>query len=532
MESKHLLFTAAMFLLFNFSNAQNPVFVKDNISYLKVSGDKLFIETYDYKENKFGLWASDGTADGTKLLIEKRMAGRNNLVECNGQFYFFIHDVGFHAELWSTDGTAEGTQLVKSLTTSSSEFTQGMATYNNKFYFKCYDDEHGAELWVSDGTESGTKLFKDLNPGKGHGLIDNSAIVYKDKMYFSVLMDLGKNNIDFELWISDGTQEGTKLFKNLNPDGLSYARGFKIINDKLYFNATTKSEGTELWVSDGTETGTFLLKDIAYNGEYDPGTPHAYNGKAYFITHGKFVPYQLWVTDGTTAGTSLLEKNVGYKIVGTDEGLLFSKIISTTDDSNNYALYKTTGEMGGVSLVKAIEGGSSSGYPVHFRAANGKWYFAIHDSKDDYELSNIWETDGTTENTKLVRDNQGELLEEDRAYDLISCYNALFFVLEKPETGNTLYRLGTPSTAVTDVDRDDFEVVLFPNPASHQLSIKTDENLIGSNYNIINIMGQTVRSGKITRDNTLLEVGSLPGGTYLVRVQSKDGGKVSRFIKD
>lgn len=531
MKLKQLLFSAALFLLFNFSFAQTPVFVKDNIRDLRVSGDKLFIETYDYKDNKFEIWASDGTADGTKLLMETRTGGRNDMLECNGLFYFFIQDANYKAELWSTDGTAEGTQLVKKLTQSNMGFTQGMVAYNNKFYFRCFDDEHGAELWVSDGTESGTKLFIDLNPGKGHGLMDNNAVVYKGKMYFSVLMDLGKNKIDIELWVSDGTKEGTKLFKDLNPAGASYARGFKIINDKLYFNATTKAEGTELWVSDGTETGTFLLKDIAYNGEYDPGTPNAYNGKAYFITHGKFSSYQLWVTDGTTAGTSLLEKNVGYKIVGTDEGLLFSKIISTTDDSDNYALYKTTGEPDGTSLVKAIEGGSSSGYPVHFRAANGKWYFAIHDSKDNYDHSNIWETDGTTENTKLVRDNQGELLEEDREFDLISCNNALFFVLNKPETGNTLYRLGTPSTAIYEVGRDDFEVVLFPNPASQQLSIKTDEDLIGSNYNIINIMGQTVRSGKINSDNNLLEVGDLSNGTYLLQIYSKDGGAVSRFIK-
>ena len=73
---------------------------------------------------------------------------------------------------------------------------------------------------------------------------------------------------------------------------------------------------------------------------------------------------------------------------------------------------------------------------------------------------------------------------------------------------------------------------IFPNPASNQLTIKTDENLIESDYTVFNIMGQTVRSGKINSDNTLLEVGDFPSGTYLVQIKSKGGNSVSRFIKE
>lgn len=74
--------------------------------------------------------------------------------------------------------------------------------------------------------------------------------------------------------------------------------------------------------------------------------------------------------------------------------------------------------------------------------------------------------------------------------------------------------------------------VLFPNPVSNQLTIRTDVGLIGSNYTVLNIMGQTVLSGKINSDHTLLEVGNLPGGIYLVQIQSKKGGFTSRFMKE
>lgn len=529
MKSKFLLFTAALFVLFAHSNAQTPEWVMDNARDIFVVGDKLFMEKYNSITKTQEIWVSDGTATGTTLLKGLDTPGANIYTELNGKIYFIAVDKDYLAELWATDGTTAGTYLVKEL--KPSDYSAYILTvFNNKLYLLVKDDEHGAELWVSDGTEKGTKLFKDLNPGKGNGLTNHpEAIVYKDKMYFSALMELGKNNYDVELWVSDGTEEGTKLFKDLNPDGLSYPYNYTIVNDKLYFNATTKAEGTELWVSDGTVDGTFLLKNIAGNYSGAPRRPLALNGKAYFITSSK--PYELYVTDGTREGTFLLEDSVGYHSAIINGELFFSKLISD-EDSLQYALYKTNGKPGGASLVKVIEGGTSSGYAVHFREANNRWYFAIYDNKEDYEFSNIWETDGTAENTKLVRDNQGKLLEEYREYDLISFNNSLFFVMNNPGIGYSLYRLDSPSTSATEFAQNNVEVVLFPNPASNQLTIKTDSKLIGSNYTILNIMGQTVRSGKIISDNTLLDVGDLPGGTYFVQIQSKDGNSISRFVKE
>ncbi len=91
-------------------------------------------------------------------------------------------------------------------------------------------------------------------------------------------------------------------------------------------------------------------------------------------------------------------------------------------------------------------------------------------------------------------------------------------------------KLSTP-TGTNDLELN-AGVHLFPNPANNQLTIKTDSRLMDSNYTVLNIMGQTVRSGKITSNNTLLEVGNLPCGSYFVQIQSKDGNSVSRFVKE
>ncbi len=73
---------------------------------------------------------------------------------------------------------------------------------------------------------------------------------------------------------------------------------------------------------------------------------------------------------------------------------------------------------------------------------------------------------------------------------------------------------------------------LYPNPASNQLTININERLVGSNFTILNMVGQRVLSGKINSRSTLLEVGGLPGGSYLVRVQSREANAVLRFVKE
>ncbi len=304
----------------------------DNVYKLAVSNGKLFLGIDDSKTKTFGDWVSDGTATGSKPL--KELTARSGYVECNGLSYFVIIGAEYYAELWATDGTTVGTALVKNLKPAWLRDINMLLALNNKLYFIGKDDEHGRELWVSDGTESGTKLFKDINPGVENsvpmleGGLNFSTIVYKNKLYFSASNN-AQNNI--ELWVSDGTETGTKLFKEINSSGASHPAGFKIVGDKMYFSAITVNEGAELWVSDGTEAGTHLVKDIAPQEEFSsPGGIVEYNGKAYFTMLGDKQPRQLWSTDGTEAGTTLLEDNVGNSTAVFNGEFYYSKIVGGT----------------------------------------------------------------------------------------------------------------------------------------------------------------------------------------------------------
>src|SRR5436305_1000544 len=88
-------------------------------------------------------------------------------VELSGHLYFFADDGVHGRELWSTDGTDTGTQLVKDINPGPAASNWGsagqvLARVGDRFVFAADDGGHGSELWISDGTADGTQMLKDI----------------------------------------------------------------------------------------------------------------------------------------------------------------------------------------------------------------------------------------------------------------------------------------------------------------------------------------------------------------------------------
>ena len=322
-----------------------------------------------------------------------------DLGEFNDKLYFSANDGENGRELWVSDGTTEGTQLVKDINPGSSPYgypnsssPSSFTKFNNKLYFQADDGENGSKLWVSDGTTEGTQLVEDINPGGGYygASYPKYLIESNDQLYFTA----DDNENGRELWVSDGTSEGTQLVKDINfGTGGSSPSGFTEFNDKLYFRAEDSENGIELWVSDGTTEGTQLVKDINPGSNYSfPRYLTEFNDKLYFGARDNENGDELRVSDGTTEGTQ---------------------------------------------LVKNIVPGSGGSFPLDLIESNNKLYFTARDNENGREL---WVSDGTTAGTHLVDDiNLGS--DDSFPVDLIESNNKLYFTADDGENGRELFKL-------------------------------------------------------------------------------------------
>jgi len=225
----------------------------------------------------------------------------------------------------------EGVKAVINNTRKATQYKNlvvaGEKTKGYKAFFSATDDTHGEELWVTDGTPEGTKLVKDINPGSGSSNV-NWMARFNDKVVFAA--DNGENGM--ELWISDGTETGTYMVKDIHELGSSDPRGFTQVNETQFifgavdFDSENYSERGKqwwLWVSDGTEEGTKLIYecDTKFPGQDNTSwlSPYCRVGRRVFFKADNkegTVGEELWVTDGTAEGTKFV-KDINTETIAT-----------------------------------------------------------------------------------------------------------------------------------------------------------------------------------------------------------------------
>ncbi len=254
---------------------------------------------------------------------------------------FFTGDNGIDGrELWVSDGTTQGTKMVKEINLGPDPYGSGdiwgnnpdktniiiVGEFQNRLYFTANDGIHGREMWMSDGTEIGTKLLKDINPSQTSEPVGMEGIVYNNKYYFTA--NDGVHGM--ELWATDGTTVGTHMVKDVNLQGDSSPLHFYEFNGRLYFSAFDSS-GRELWVSDGTSLGTKMFANMnqdtaGYKGS-DPQMFLEYHDKLYFNSSPTY-PYsnQFFYIDGNDSNVNEIVLNIGVNWIPWERYVFHDKI--------------------------------------------------------------------------------------------------------------------------------------------------------------------------------------------------------------
>ncbi|MDJ0840645.1 MAG: hypothetical protein QNK37_29310 [Acidobacteriota bacterium] len=241
-----------------------------------------------------GLYRLDEGAREPRLIKPHSIwySSNDDFFTYNGVVYFRLDTDATGAELYRTDGTEAGTYLVKELVPGYEDgFPGGFFEWNGLLYFRGYDGSK-FHLYRSDGTAAGTV------PAFSEEDIPNvSSADYfpaEDLLFFS-------SSYNGQLHVTDGTAEGTTVF----PESFSVGRGITSGN-RFFFVGWTFATGNEPWISDGTEAGTFLLREI-YPGSEDSNPKNLTRFGRYilFTATAPDTGEELWITDGTPEGTTL-----------------------------------------------------------------------------------------------------------------------------------------------------------------------------------------------------------------------------------
>ena len=404
------------------------------------------------------------------------------LTEFDGQLYFTANDGQSGTELFVSDGTEEGTKLVKDIVLGSNDYGDPnssnpayLTEFNDRLYFTANDGQSGNELWATDGTSSGTQLVADINPGNYDSRYSyfpkssyaRNLVEFNDKLYF--IANDGESGR--ELFVSDGTAEGTQLLADIRPGINNYGSGysssakdFTEFNDKLYFTANDGENGNELWVTDGTAEGTQLLVDLRPGTSNDgsgygsyPSDFIEYNDKLYFIADNGESSREIFVSDGTAEGTQLLidfrpgaNSYRNYSSYPSNFIEFNNKLYFTARNSENgNELFVSDGTAEGTQLLVDLRPGASnygnfSSYPNNFIEFNNKLYFTANDGESGSEL---FVSDGTAEGTQLLADIRlGSIGSDNNPFPLSSYirdfteFNGkLYFTAEASEIGRELW---------------------------------------------------------------------------------------------
>lgn len=369
------------------------------------------------------LWRSDGTADGTFVLPQFNVAPDSLPVELDGQLYFI------HARsLWTTDGTTEGTGPAAAIPSQSSPYPLLLTKAGERLFFVGNDGRFGAELWTSDGTSEGTQVVFDINVLPSRDAFPNDPVEFEGRMYF--LARSGDNGGTQELWASDGTQAGTHRVRDIatavpgTPVSNNSVLSLTKFAGKLLMYVKSGPSGFELWESDGTEEGTQSLKVLT------PGLGGlAFGRPAFFQQAGDLLYWigpqdvsngnsSVWRTDGTADGTFPLRNpdSEGDRLVGRSYTAVGDLLYFRGDDgASGFELWRTDGTNAGTYRVKDIHPGpegspqvslSTNSPPPAMTAVGDLLFFFADDGQSGLEL---WRSDGTEAGTYRIKDiMQGE----------------------------------------------------------------------------------------------------------------------------
>jgi ELWxxDGT repeat protein len=351
-----------------------------------------------------------------------------------GTTLFFVgYDPATGVDVWKTDGTEAGTVLVHDVHTGTWDVRRPghFVPLGEELFFS-----EETRVWKSDGTAAGTVVVKQFwGPTRTLAALGGRVLIQNGTS------DGGGSGA--ELWITDGTTEGTVLLMDINPGVASSDPGvipadmrhrempqepFAVAGDVMYFAATTAAHGRELWQTDGTPEGTRLVADAVPGAAgSSPGLIAAHGGAVYFtgrVPSGAAGDVGLYrVTPGGDA-VLLHSIGAGYPLALSGAG---DRVLFLASGPLSPTLYTPNEAGAGLVELRRFDR-SLLGPSTEFVQFAGATYFGLGTGIQAFNTAfQLWRTDGTAAGTTLVAAPTGVIASAERP-PLVVVGNALYFV--------------------------------------------------------------------------------------------------------
>lgn len=423
---------------------ETPLLFGDNTELLGVLGERLIF--FNALNSNHSLWGSDPTTNMTAV-IKETTATSNLSLQVSTDTAWFFKEIRDDRHLISVL-TSDSDTLLPQYTAPDGAVIGAVVHWNNALYFEqklqSFDDEKLVRFDLQ--TEELTELFtSDFGGIRGLSTLNDYVICIANT-------DAGKMLVR-----SDGTIAGTNIVSQLYDSGSEFAVSPRMYSngELLYFFYHPNNTPYNLWVTDGTAEGTILLNGYS-NANVPPRNGAFLNDKFIFIAKNPGTPsgftLELHSSDGTPEGTIALNEANGYlhpRLLTPFAGkIYFSSIIS-----GDWGIYSTDGTAGSITTELPPNGSIRNLYQLGvFRDS---LVFSGTDSSYDFG-SEPYISDGTPEGSRRIGDLVPGEGSSSPSY-FTSSDNHLFFLVRKNGNQHELWIYNpdlsiSPNVPVTLVD--------------------------------------------------------------------------------